>query len=103
MIARSWRGWTSPESADAYESLLKGDIIPGIEALDIPGFQGIELWRLDGPSEVEFVTTMWFDSIDALRMFAGEDYETAVVPPRARALLSRFEGQSRHYTVEKAR
>ena len=103
MIARSWRGWTSLETADAYDALLRSDVIPGIEALGIIGFRGIELWRLDGPEEVEFVTTMWFDSIDAIRAFAGEHYETAVVPSRARALLSRFDSQSRHYSVQKAR
>ena len=92
-----------PQNADAYESLLKGDIMPGIEALGMAGFRGIELWRLDHSDDVEFVTTMWFDSIDAIRAFAAEPYETAVVPARARALLSRFDSESRHYTVEKAR
>lgn len=103
MIARSWRGWTTPDNADRYESLLKSDIIPGIEGLGIRGFLGIELWRLDESDQVEFVTTMWFDSIDAIRAFAGEEYEVAVVPPRARALLARFDSHSRHYTVEKTR
>jgi len=42
---------------------------------------------------------MWFDSIDAIRAFAGEDYEVAVVPPKARELLKRFDGRSQHYEV----
>jgi hypothetical protein len=49
--------------------------------------------------KVEFVTVMWFDSIEAVRAFAGEDYEVAVVPPKARALLSRFDARSQHYEV----
>lgn len=49
--------------------------------------------------EVEFVTVMWFDSLDAVKAFAGEDVEAAVVPPKARALLSRFDARSEHYSV----
>jgi len=49
---------------------------------------------------MEFVTVMWFDSIEAVRAFAGEDYEVAVVPPKARALLSRFDAHSQHYEVK---
>jgi hypothetical protein len=43
---------------------------------------------------------MWFDSLDAVRAFAGEEYEVAVVPPKARALLSRFDERSQHYEVK---
>jgi hypothetical protein len=50
-------------------------------------------------AEVEFVTIMWFDSLDAVRSFAGEDYEVAVVPQKARALLARFDARSQHYEV----
>jgi hypothetical protein len=52
-------------------------------------------------NEVEFVTVMWFDTLDAVRAFAGEDYEVAVVPPKAQAVLSRFDGRSQHYEVRK--
>ena len=48
---------------------------------------------------MEFVTVMWFDNIDAVRAFAGEDYEVSVVPAKARELLSRFDTRSRHYEV----
>ena len=53
--------------------------------------------------EVEFITIMWFDSIDAVRTFAGENYDVAVVPPEARALLSRFDDKSQHYEVKTSR
>jgi hypothetical protein len=43
---------------------------------------------------------MWFDSIEAVRAFAGDDYETVVVPPKAQALLSRFDERSQHYEVK---
>jgi heme-degrading monooxygenase HmoA len=99
MISRIWRGITSPENADAYESLLKEEIFVGIRGRRIPGFREIQLFRRDLGPEVEFVTVMWFDSLDAVRVFAGPDHEAAVVPPKARALLSRFDGRSQHYEV----
>src|SRR5688572_23571232 len=103
MICRIWHGWTPPESATAYEDLLRGEIFPGIAARRIRGYRGIELLRREGEGDVEFVTLMWFDSLDDLQAFAGHDYETAVVPPRARALLRRFDVRSAHYEVRQAR
>jgi hypothetical protein len=99
MISRIWHGWTSLSNADAYESLLKTEIFVGIGDRHIAGYQGIQLFRREARDEVEFVTIMWFDSIDAVRTFAGEDYEVAVVPPKARALLSRFDARSQHFEV----
>ena len=99
MIGRIWHGYTSPENADAYEGLLKSEIFTGIEGRKIPGFQGIQLFRRNRANEVEFITVMWFDSMDSVRAFAGEDYEAAVVPPKARALLARFDERSQHYEV----
>lgn len=99
MIARLWRGWTQQQNADAYEELLRSEIFPAIERRAIPGFLGIELLRRPIEAETEFVTIMWFDSPEAVRAFAGPDYETAVVPPSARALLRRFDARSAHYEV----
>jgi hypothetical protein len=99
MIARIWHGWTSPSNADAYETLLKNEIFIGIQGRQISGYKGIQLFRRALGDEVEFVTLMWFDGIDAVRTFAGQDYEVAVVPPKARTLLSRFDARSQHYEV----
>jgi antibiotic biosynthesis monooxygenase (ABM) superfamily enzyme len=99
MISRIWHGWTTPANADAYESLLKSEIFTGIQDRQIPGYRGIQLLRRNVGSEVEFVTIMWFDSLDAVRIFAGEDYEAAVVLPKARALLAHFDARSQHYEV----
>jgi heme-degrading monooxygenase HmoA len=100
MISRIWHGWTIPANAEAYEALLRSEIFLGIKERRIPGFRGIQLLRRDGSGEIEFVTIMEFDTLDAVRAFAGEDYEAAVVPPEARALLSRFDARSQHYSVE---
>ena len=100
MIARIWHGWTAAEDADAYENLLKEEIFPAIAAKKVPGYHGIRLLRRSvSPNEVEFVTIMWFDSWQAVKQFAGEDHEQAVVPPKARAVLSRFDQRSQHYEV----
>jgi len=81
----------------------KRDILPSILARKIAGFQRIELLRTPVGGEVEFVTVMWFDSMAAIKAFAGEDYETAVVPPKARAVLKRFDARSKHYEVKETR
>jgi len=99
MIGRIWHGWTTPENADAYDALLRQEIFVGIKGRHIPGFREIQLFRRNVGAEVEFVTIMWFDSLDAVRTFAGEDYEQCVVPPAARAILSRFDDRSQHYEV----
>ncbi len=100
MIARIWHGWTNPEHSDAYEKLLKEEIFTGIAAKGLSGYKGIKLLRRTAENkETEFVTIMWFDSYQAVKQFAGDDYEQAVVPPKARALLSRFDRRSQHYEV----
>ncbi len=99
MIARIWHGWTTPDNADAYETLLRTEVFVGIRGRRIGGFRGIALLRRPLGHEVEFVTVMRFDSIEAVRDFAGQDYEAAVVPPEARQLLSRFDDRSQHYDV----
>jgi heme-degrading monooxygenase HmoA len=103
MICRVWHGWTTPADADKYEQLLKHEIFEGIVGRAIPGFRSIELGRRTVGSEEEFVTIMWFDSVEAVRAFAGEDYEVAVVPPSARAVLGRFDARSAHYEVRERR
>src|SRR5499426_2109797 len=103
MIARVWNGWTTPDNADVYETLLKTEIFPGILARKIPGFLRIELLRSAAGDEVEFATVMWFDSLQSVKAFAGGDYEAAVVPPKARAVLNRFDSRSRHYEVREQR
>ena len=97
MIARLWRGWTRPENADAYEDFLRTKMFPSIHR--VPGFLGADLLRRDLDGEVAFVTITRFDSIEAVRAFAGEDYEQAVVEPEARSLLFRLDERSEHYEV----
>jgi heme-degrading monooxygenase HmoA len=97
VISRIWHGWTTKENAPAYEELLRSEILPGIADRGIAGYRGVHLLRRDVPEEVEFVTILWFDSLEAVREFAGADFEHSVVPEKARQLLSRFDAKSQHY------
>ena len=99
MICRLWRGWTTPENADAYERIVRGEVIPGIEARGIAGFRRIELMKRELADQVEFQTLMWFDSLDAIKAFVGEDYSVSHVPAQARAVLKRFDERAAHYEV----
>ena len=101
MIGRIWHGWTTLENADRYEKLLKEEIFAGIVGRDVPGYKGIQLFRRPSDDgEVEFVTIMRFASWDAVKRFAGEDYEQAYVPPAAQEVLSRFDQCSQHYEIK---
>lgn len=99
MVARIWHGYTHPSKADLYESLLRNEIFHGIEQRKINGFKGIQLLRRPLADEVEFITIMWFEHIDAVKQFAGEDHEKAVVPPEAQQLLNHYDQTSQHYEV----
>lgn len=97
MIARIWHGWTTHRHADRYEKLLRSHVLPGIHR--IAGYRGAYLLREEHEDEVEFVTITLFDSLDAVREFAGEDYTLAVIEPEAHKLLTRFDLRSAHYKV----
>jgi heme-degrading monooxygenase HmoA len=99
MISRIWHGWTTKENADIYENLLRNEIFVGIKNRNIKGFIDIQMLRRNLNDEVEFITIMRFNSIDAVKEFAGEDYEAAVVPPKARAVLKSFDNRSQHYEI----
>ena len=98
MILRLWHGWTSYANADAYASHLREEVLPAIQQR-VAGYRGAYVLRREGGDEVEFVTLTLFTSMDAVREFAGGDHEQAVVPPRARELLSHFDERSVHYEV----
>ena len=103
MICRIWHGWTTLQNADSYETLLKEEIFLGILNRRISGFKGVQLLRRQVEEETEFITLMTFDSLESVREFAGQDYEQAVVPEKARAILSRFDQRSKHYEIKAER
>ncbi len=101
MLSRIWHGYTTKDNADTYESLLQKEIFVGIANKKIEGYRGIQLLRRELSAETEFITIMWFDSVDSVKKFASEDYEKAVVPDAAQKVLSHYDKVSTHYIVKK--
>ena len=95
MITRLWRGWTAIENADAYERFLLCELFPAMR--HIPGFRGADVLRRTEDQEVSFVTLTRFDSLDDIRAFAGERYDTPVLEPEALRLLSRYDQRALHF------
>ena len=96
MILRIWHGYTTKSNTDIYENLLKTEIFPEIERKKIKGYKRIQLLRRELENETEFTTIMWFERIESVIDFVGEDYETVYVPDKARKVLSRFDTKSIH-------
>jgi heme-degrading monooxygenase HmoA len=97
MIGRMWRGWANPDQATAYETHFQGEVLESLSA--VPGCHGGYLLRHDAADGTEFITLTLFDSLDAVRAFAGDNYEQAVVAPAAQAALRDYERTVRHYTI----
>ena len=97
MVARIWHGYAKPEHADAYEALLKPELLPGLS--QVRGYQSSYLMRRTAGDEVEFVTIIIWDSLDSIRAVAGEDYETAVIPAERLQYLSRYDAKAQHFEI----
>jgi heme-degrading monooxygenase HmoA len=97
MIARVWHGSTRPENADAYEAMLKPELLPGISK--VPGFKGSYFLKRDVGGETEFITILLWESLEALKAFAGEDYEVSIIPEERRKYLSKHDEKAAHYEV----
>jgi heme-degrading monooxygenase HmoA len=103
MICRMWHGWTVASNANAYDDYLRRDLFPRVQReLGERGYRGFHVLRLHGESEVEFVTMVWFDSLDSVRSFAGQDYQTAVISAKAHALLCRYDERVQHFELSES-
>lgn len=104
MILRLWSGYTTPGQAIEYDRVLDTDVAPGIVGRGMGGLDRFEVWtRLTSEvqGEREFLTAMWFRDLDAVAEFTDGDPHRSVVPPQARATLSRFDAHSRHYELRR--
>src|ERR1700747_33051 len=97
MIARIWHGFTSLENADGYEGHLKPELLPDLSKG--AGFRGSFLLRKIEKDEVEFVTIILWDSIEAEKVLTGDDYKRAVIPEERKKYLKRFDSEASHFEV----
>lgn len=95
MIIREWRGRALPARAEEYPAHFRKNVLP--ELLQIEGFHGACLSRRQTADRVEFLVLTRWRSLDAIRSFAGDDIERAVVEPDAVAALEDFDSEVRHY------
>ena len=97
MIARIWHGYTKPEDADAYEATLKPELLPGIGK--VPGYRGGYVLRTTLDNEIEFITIMIWDSLEALQAVAGPNYTVSIIPEDRLKYLSRKDSHAAHYEI----
>jgi len=97
MIVRAWRGRAAPAMPDAYPEHFRYRVLPSLRAM--PGFLGASLLRHDRPDEIEFLLLTRWASHEAIRAFAGEHPDRAVVEPEAVEALVSFDATVRHYDV----
>jgi heme-degrading monooxygenase HmoA len=95
VITRVWRGWALADRAQQYERHYRSEVLAVLRG--VAGFEGARLLRRTTGDETEFVSLTFFDDLDAVRAFAGPDYETAVVADEAREVLVRFDDHVGHY------
>lgn len=98
-IIRIWKGWTLPEKAENYRQFLSDELFPEVKRKGIRGLEKVSISSSPSQEEVEFLVMMQFDAIDAIKEFAGEDYETAFIPEKAKRLLHRYESKAKHYEL----
>ena len=97
MIARTWSGWTTPARAEDYQRHYEDEVAGHLRA--VPGFRGARLLRREESGRVVFTSITFFEDLPAVRAFAGEEYELAVVADAARAALSGWDQQVTHHEV----
>jgi heme-degrading monooxygenase HmoA len=97
VIARHWRGLARPERAAAYVHHLRSETFPQLATID--GFVDAAILRRVVDSGIEFVVVTRWESLDAIRRFAGVDAERAVVPDVVREMLIDYDRSARHYEV----
>lgn len=99
MIYRVWHGTTLATNAENYEALLMNTVFPRIAEMRVEGYRGIQLLKSEKPGEVEFITIMAFESREAIKQFAGEDYEKSYVIDEAKLLLKSYDIKAQHFEL----
>lgn len=100
-IIRTWKGWTTLENAPIYEDMLINEVFPTVKKKGVDGLEKVSISTIEKEDEVEFFLVLQFDSIDAVKKFAGENYEKAYIPDNAKRVLSRYDATAQHFTLKK--
>lgn len=100
-IIRTWKGWTTIENAPIYEDMLINEVFPAVKKKGVDGLEKVSISTQKKKDEVEFFLTLQFDSLDSVKTFAGENYETAYIPENAQKVLLRYEKTAQHYEFRK--
>lgn len=100
-IIRTWKGWTTIENAPVYENMLINEVFPTVKKNGVDGLEKVTISTQNKNNEVEFFLTLQFDSLDAVKKFAGENYEIAYIPENAKRVLLRYEETAQHYEFKK--
>lgn len=95
MVIRTWRGQSQKEKAPEYFKHVTETVFPSLKTIN--GFKGAHVLKRNIDDKVEFLVVTLWESIEAIREFAGEDVETAVVEPAASAVLIEFDDYVKHY------
>ena len=98
-IIRTWKGWTTLENAPIYEDILINEVFPTVKKNGVEGLEKVSISIKHNPNDVEFFLVLQFDSLDAIKIFAGEDYKKAYIPENAKRVLLRYDLEAEHYEL----
>ncbi len=98
-VIRTWKGWTTKENASIYEDLLINKIFPAVKEKGITGLEKVSISIQHKHEVVEFFLVLQFDSMDDVKLFAGEHYERAYMPEEAQRVLLRYDDTAQHYEL----
>lgn len=99
-IIRTWRGWTTLENASIYEDMLINEVFPTVKKNGVIGLEKVSISAKNKKDEVEFFLVLQFESLDAVKSFAGENHENAYIPDNAKRVLKRYDKMAEHYELK---
>jgi hypothetical protein len=98
-IIRIWKGWTTLENAPIYENMLINEVFPEVKKKGVTGLEKVSISTKLYQNEVEFFLVLQFNTIESVKLFAGENYEIAYIPENAKRVLLRYDTTAQHYTL----
>lgn len=99
-IIRTWKGWTSLENAAIYENMLINEVFPEVKSKGVEGLEKVSISTMKKNDEIEFFLVPQFDSMESVKLFAGEHYEMAYIPAIAKRVISRYDKTAQHFTLK---